>query len=101
MQIVQFFLYYFHLSSLAFLILTRALDNKPTLPLSSGAVIKSPTVNQGTFRIGLSGPPGAGKSTLIEALGEVLTDAGERVAVLSVDPSSTLSGGSILGDKTR
>ena len=56
-----------------------------------------PTQTKGTFRIGLSGPPGAGKSTLIEALGGLLTEAGEKVAVLSVDPSSTLSGGSILG----
>ncbi len=52
-------------------------------------------------RVGISGPPGAGKSTFIEALGNHLCDAGHRVAVLAVDPSSTLSGGSILGDKTR
>lgn len=55
----------------------------------------------GALRIGLSGPPGAGKSTFVEALGNLLTAAGEKVAVLSVDPSSTLTGGSILGDKTR
>ncbi len=53
------------------------------------------------LRIGISGVPGAGKSTLIEALGNFLCDAGHRVAVLAVDPSSSLSGGSILGDKTR
>lgn len=47
------------------------------------------------------GPPGAGKSTLIEAMGRVLTDQGRRVAVLSIDPSSSVTGGSILGDKTR
>ncbi|MEY2570666.1 MAG: GTPase, partial [Acidimicrobiaceae bacterium] len=52
-------------------------------------------------RVGISGPPGVGKSTLIEALGIQLLDAGHRVAVLAVDPSSTQSGGSILGDKTR
>ncbi|HUV10992.1 MAG TPA: methylmalonyl Co-A mutase-associated GTPase MeaB, partial [Acidimicrobiia bacterium] len=52
-------------------------------------------------RVGISGAPGAGKSTLIEALGLHLVDAGRRVAVLAVDPSSTRSGGSILGDKTR
>jgi LAO/AO transport system kinase len=52
-------------------------------------------------RIGISGAPGVGKSTFIEALGCHLVDAGHRVAVLAVDPSSTRSGGSILGDKTR
>lgn len=52
-------------------------------------------------RIGLSGAPGVGKSTFIEALGGRLTEAGKRVAVLAVDPSSSLTGGSILGDKTR
>lgn len=53
------------------------------------------------FRIGISGVPGAGKSTLIEALGTLLVEKGERVAVLAVDPSSSIGGGSILGDKTR
>src|ERR1700756_2338483 len=53
------------------------------------------------IRVGISGAPGAGKSTFIEALGVHLVDAGHRVAVLAVDPSSTRSGGSILGDKTR
>lgn len=53
------------------------------------------------FRIGISGVPGAGKSTLIETLGMFLVERGERVAVLAVDPSSSLGGGSILGDKTR
>ncbi|HEX6313007.1 MAG TPA: methylmalonyl Co-A mutase-associated GTPase MeaB [Acidimicrobiia bacterium] len=53
------------------------------------------------IRIGISGTPGAGKSTFIEALGLHLTDDGHRVAVLAVDPSSTRTGGSILGDKTR
>jgi LAO/AO transport system kinase len=52
-------------------------------------------------RIGLTGPPGVGKSTFIEALGLSLTNAGHRVAVLAVDPSSPVTGGSILGDKTR
>ena len=52
-------------------------------------------------RIGLSGTPGAGKSTLIEAFGTYLTGLGRKVAVLAVDPSSRRSGGSILGDKTR
>jgi len=52
-------------------------------------------------RVGVTGPPGAGKSTLIDALGIRLCDRGHRVAVLAVDPSSAVSGGSILGDKTR
>ena len=53
------------------------------------------------IRLGLSGVPGVGKSTFIEALGLHLIGQGHRVAVLAVDPSSTVSGGSILGDKTR
>jgi LAO/AO transport system kinase len=60
------------------------------LPQSGGAV-----------RVGISGAPGAGKSTFIEALGTHLVAHDHRVAVLAVDPSSTRSGGSILGDKTR
>jgi LAO/AO transport system kinase len=53
------------------------------------------------LRIGLSGTPGVGKSTFIESFGMTLVEQGLRVAVLAVDPSSTRSGGSILGDKTR
>ena len=53
------------------------------------------------LRLGISGVPGVGKSTFIEALGLYLIDKGHRVAVLTIDPSSTVSGGSILGDKTR
>ena len=52
-------------------------------------------------RLGITGAPGAGKSTTIDALGTFLTAQGHRVAVLAVDPSSTRTGGSILGDKTR
>lgn len=55
----------------------------------------------GAFRLGISGVPGVGKSTFIEALGLYLIGQGRRVAVLAVDPSSSVSGGSILGDKTR
>ena len=54
-----------------------------------------------SFRLGISGVPGVGKSTFIEALGVWLVERGHRVAVLAVDPSSSVSGGSILGDKTR
>jgi len=53
------------------------------------------------LRLGISGVPGVGKSTFIEALGMYLTGLGHKVAVLAIDPSSTVSGGSILGDKTR
>jgi LAO/AO transport system kinase len=55
----------------------------------------------GARRIGISGVPGVGKSTFIDALGTLLTERGHRVAVLAVDPSSSRTGGSILGDKTR
>ncbi|NUS13467.1 MAG: methylmalonyl Co-A mutase-associated GTPase MeaB [Streptomyces sp.] len=55
----------------------------------------------GARRIGVSGVPGVGKSTFIDAFGTLLTGLGHRVAVLAVDPSSTRTGGSILGDKTR
>ena len=54
-----------------------------------------------SFRLGISGVPGVGKSTFIEVLGLYLIAQGHRVAVLTIDPSSTVSGGSILGDKTR
>jgi LAO/AO transport system kinase len=54
-----------------------------------------------SLRLGITGVPGAGKSTFIEALGLYLIDRGHRVAVLAIDPSSSVSGGSILGDKTR
>lgn len=54
-----------------------------------------------SVRIGITGVPGVGKSTFIEAFGKYLTDLGKKVAVLAVDPSSTISHGSILGDKTR
>jgi LAO/AO transport system kinase len=54
-----------------------------------------------SFRLGISGVPGVGKSTFIETLGLMLIAQGHRVAVLAIDPSSSVSGGSILGDKTR
>ena len=55
----------------------------------------------GAARVGITGPPGVGKSTFIEALGVQLIESGLKVAVLAVDPSSPITGGSILGDKTR
>lgn len=54
-----------------------------------------------SIRIGITGVPGVGKSTFIESFGKILTDAGHKVAVLAIDPSSNITGGSILGDKTR
>lgn len=54
-----------------------------------------------SIRLGITGTPGVGKSTFIEVLGKMLTGAGHRIAVLAVDPSSPVVGGSILGDKTR
>lgn len=55
----------------------------------------------GALRIGITGVPGVGKSTFIEAFGTTLCELGKRVAVLAVDPTSSRTGGSILGDKTR
>jgi len=59
------------------------------------------SVTGGAVRVGLTGPPGVGKSSFVEALGLHLLELGRRVAVLAVDPSSPVTGGSILGDKTR
>ncbi|CAK6958631.1 methylmalonic aciduria type A protein%2C mitochondrial [Scomber scombrus] len=53
------------------------------------------------FRVGLSGPPGAGKSSFIEVVGKMLTGRGHKLSVLAVDPSSCTTGGSLMGDKTR
>jgi LAO/AO transport system kinase len=55
----------------------------------------------GSVRVGVSGPPGVGKSSLIEALGLHIVAAGQKLAVLAVDPTSPVTGGSVLGDKTR
>lgn len=60
-----------------------------------------PTLVRQPLKIGISGPPGVGKSTLLESLGLKLIDQGKKVAILAIDPSSSLSAGSILGDKTR
>jgi LAO/AO transport system kinase len=55
----------------------------------------------GAIRVGITGSPGVGKSSLIEVLGQHVLDRGHRLAVLAIDPSSSVSGGSLLGDKTR
>lgn len=66
------------------------------------AVLESLLPHSGnSIRVGISGVPGVGKSTFIETLGMLLIGRGHRVAVLAIDPSSSVSGGSILGDKTR
>ncbi len=66
------------------------------------AVLESLIADSGNaIRVGITGPPGVGKSTFIETLGLHLVEQGKRVAVLAVDPSSPVTGGSILGDKTR
>lgn len=76
-----------------------------TLPahqdLASDLLTEVMSATGGAVRVGITGVPGVGKSTLIDALGTQLTAKGHRVAVLAVDPSSSRSGGSILGDKTR
>lgn len=64
-------------------------------------VTRADTSAGSAIRVGISGVPGVGKSTFIEALGSRLTAAGHRVGVLAVDPSSVRTGGSVLGDKTR
>lgn len=64
-------------------------------------LLAEPRPEMVTIRVGITGAPGVGKSSLIEALGMYLVEKGQRVAVLAIDPSSTVSGGSILGDKTR
>jgi len=76
---------------------TRAADREKSERLLTSLLPKSGQA----MRIGISGAPGVGKSTFIEAFGARLTSEGHKVAVLAVDPSSRRSGGSILGDKTR
>ena len=76
---------------------SRPDDRRPANELLG---LLNPHANQ-SMRVGISGVPGVGKSTFIESLGNHVIDLGHRVAVLAIDPSSALSGGSILGDKTR
>ena len=77
-------------------------STRPDHRLAAGELLEQLLPHAGkSIRLGISGVPGVGKSTFIEALGNHLIDAGHRVAVLTVDPSSAISGGSILGDKTR
>lgn len=79
---------------------TRPEHRARTLALFA-ALRKAGAMGDAAVRIGLSGAPGVGKSTFIESFGTYLTGLGKKVAVLAVDPSSSITGGSILGDKTR
>jgi LAO/AO transport system kinase len=82
--------------------ITKLESTKPQHRAEADALLTTLLPHTGrSLRIGLSGSPGVGKSTFIEALGLFLVQQGHRVAVLAVDPSSSLGGGSILGDKTR
>jgi LAO/AO transport system kinase len=77
-------------------------STRPDHRATAGALLQQLMPHAGnSIRLGISGVPGVGKSTFVEALGNHVIDAGHRVAVLTVDPSSAISGGSILGDKTR
>lgn len=80
------------------LVESRRADHRALARALLDAVLPS---TGGAIRVGITGVPGVGKSTTIDALGSKLTVAGHKVAVLAVDPSSTRTGGSILGDKTR
>ena len=83
-------------------VLTLIESNKPASRLMGEQVLNALNTKQSqSLRIGITGSPGAGKSTFIEALGQHFIEEDHKVAVLAVDPSSTKSQGSILGDKTR
>lgn len=82
--------------------ITMVESNKPDHQLIAQQIIEGCLPHSGkSIRIGITGVPGAGKSTFIESLGLLLTKAGHKLAVLAIDPSSERSKGSILGDKTR
>jgi LAO/AO transport system kinase len=81
--------------------ITYAESLKPEHQKLTQELLEALPVNTISKRVGISGTPGVGKSTFIESFGLTLTASGHRVAVLAVDPTSQVSGGSILGDKTR
>ncbi len=82
--------------------ITLVESNAPAHFEQARAVVQALLPHRGqAVRVGITGTPGAGKSTFIETLGTRLTARGHRVAVTAVDPSSTVTGGSVLGDKTR
>lgn len=82
--------------------ITLVESNRPEdIELAQELLVRLLPVTGRSRRVGITGVPGAGKSTFIDTLGTRLTQQGHRVAVLAIDPSSSLTGGSILGDKTR
>lgn len=81
-------------------LLTMAESSRPEHRAIAGRVLEK-VERKESFRVAVTGAPGVGKSTLLEALGVHLVEGGHRVAALTIDPSSPVSGGSILGDKTR
>ncbi len=82
--------------------ITMVESNLPQHTLQAQEILKHLLPHTGkSMRVGITGVPGVGKSTFIESLGCYLLEKGHKVAVLAVDPSSSISGGSILGDKTR
>ena len=82
--------------------ITLVESNQPAHNIKAGKIIEACLPHsQKSVRIGITGVPGVGKSTFIETFGSYLADLGKKVAVLAVDPTSTISHGSILGDKTR
>jgi len=82
--------------------ITLAESTRPDHRHATAALLATlPPRDPPALRVGLTGTPGVGKSSFVERLGLTLTEAGRRIAVLAVDPSSTRTGGSILGDKTR
>jgi len=82
--------------------LTLVESSRPDHAVQAQAVLQALLPHTGgAHRVGITGVPGVGKSTLLEALGLMLVDRGHKVAVLAIDPTSRRSGGSILGDKTR
>ncbi|EON23043.1 MULTISPECIES: methylmalonyl Co-A mutase-associated GTPase MeaB [Nocardioides] len=81
--------------------ITLVESSKPAHRVLARELLSSLPDTGTAIRVGISGVPGVGKSTFIEALGSQLTAAGHRVGVLAVDPSSVRTGGSVLGDKTR
>lgn len=86
------------LSSAITLVESQVLEDREE---SSKLIKNCLSLNKKSWRIGITGVPGVGKSTFIEAFGKIILEKGLKLAVLAIDPSSNVSGGSILGDKTR
>ena len=83
-------------------LLTLVESTRPEDRQETERILENLTDQRGnSLRIGITGIPGVGKSTMIETLGRQVIESGSKLAVLAVDPSSMISGGAILGDKTR